>query len=82
MGFEPSINHISKAQPNTFCNEHPTSQLLKISSLQIAKETQLNTQEKYPMVYQMDKVQEYFLIPLKNHTLGLGLMVYPMVMEP
>ena len=42
----------------------------------------MNTQEKYPMVYQMDKVQEYFLIPLKNHTLGLGLMVYPMVMEP
>ena len=75
---------MSKAQPNTFCNGHPTShsQLLKISSLQIAKETQLNTQEKYPMVYQTDKVQEYFLIPLKNHTQGLGLMVYQMVMEP
>ena len=82
MGFEPSINHISKAQPNTFCNEHPTSQLLKISSLQTAKETQLNTQEKFQTVYQMDKEQEYFLIPLKNHTQGLGLMVYQMVMEP
>ena len=34
------------------------------------------------MVCQMDKAQEYFSIPLKNHTQGLGLMVYQTVMEP